>query len=107
VVGSTTSNLTFIFDPLSLVDENRMNNNQTSLAPPSAAVQDTRPIRILRRWQVQDTVGLSRATIYQMMREGRFPKPVKISVRAVGWIEHEIQEWLMKRVETTHSPPLA
>jgi prophage regulatory protein len=84
-----------------------MNSNQTSLTPLSAAVQDTRPIRILRRWQVQDTVGLSRATIYQMMREGRFPKTVEISVRAVGWIEHEIQEWLMKRVETTHSPPLA
>jgi prophage regulatory protein len=42
-----------------------------------------------------------------MIREGRFPKPVKISVRAVGWIEHEIQEWLTKRVESTHSPPLA
>jgi prophage regulatory protein len=84
-----------------------MNKNKTLLTPPSVAVQDTRPIRILRRWQVQDTVGLSRATIYQMMREGRFPKPVKISARAVGWIEHEIQEWLLKRVERTHSPPLA
>jgi prophage regulatory protein len=84
-----------------------MNNNQTSLPPPSVAVQDTQPIRILRRWQVQNTVGLSRATIYQMMREGRFPKPVKISARAVGWIEHDIQEWLMKRVGSTHSPPPA
>lgn len=91
---------------MSPVYENKMNSNQTSLTPPSAAIQDTRPIRILRRWQVQDTVGLSRATIYQMMREGRFPKPVKITARAVGWIEHEIQEWLMKRVEITHSPPL-
>ena len=61
-----------------------MNSNQTSLTPPSAVVQDARPIRILRRWQVRHTVGLSRATIYQMMIEGRFPKPVKISVRAVG-----------------------
>jgi prophage regulatory protein len=84
-----------------------MNKNQTSLTTPSAPLQGAPPIRILRRWQVQDTVGLSRATIYQLMREGRFPKRVKISVRAVGWIEHEIQEWLMKRVETTHSPPLA
>jgi prophage regulatory protein len=83
-----------------------MKNNQTPLTSPAVSVPDTRPIRILRRWQVQDTVGLSRATIYQMMREVRFPKPVKISERAVGWIEHEIQEWLMKRIETTRSAPL-
>jgi len=42
-----------------------------------------------------------------MMREARLPKPVKISVRAVGWIEHDIQEWLIKRVDSNYSPPQA
>jgi prophage regulatory protein len=106
VVG-TTSSLVLRFEQLFRLDENKMNINQTSLTTVSAPIQGAQPIRILRRWQVQDTVGLSRATIYQLMREGRFPKSVKITARAVGWIEHEIQEWLMKRVESTQSPPLA
>jgi predicted DNA-binding transcriptional regulator AlpA len=58
-----------------------MNRNQTSPTTPSVDVQDTRPIRILRLWQVQATVGLSRVTIYQVIREGRFAKPVKIYQR--------------------------
>jgi predicted DNA-binding transcriptional regulator AlpA len=49
-----------------------------------------------------DIVGLRRAFIYRLMREGRFPQVVKISDdRAVGWIEVEIQAWLRERIAQT------
>jgi prophage regulatory protein len=35
--------------------------------------------------------------IYRLQSERRFPRSVKITERAVGWIEHEIQEWLIER----------
>jgi prophage regulatory protein len=47
-------------------------------------------LRILRLKEVITLAGLGRAAIYQMKREGKFPKPVKIGVRAVGWIAEDV-----------------
>lgn len=55
--------------------------------------------RILRRPEVEARTGLSRSTLYFMISEGEFPKPVKIGKRAVGWPEKRILEWLNSRVE--------
>ena len=53
--------------------------------------------RILRRSQVEEQIGLSRSSIYQMMSEGAFPLPIKLGKRAVGWSEVEINDWLASR----------
>lgn len=47
--------------------------------------------------RVTEKTGLPRATIYREMAEGRFPKPVKLSKRAVGWREHVIDAWIAER----------
>ncbi len=51
-------------------------------------------VTILRRKQVESRTGLSRSSIYKMMSEDRFPKPVSLGARAVGWIESSIDQWL-------------
>lgn len=53
--------------------------------------------RMLRRPEVESRTGLSRSTIYAMMTEGTFPKPVRLGKRAVGWPESVIAEWLDSR----------
>ena len=45
------------------------------------------PIRFLRLPEVLERTGLSRSTIYVRLAEGRFPRPVRLGGRAVGWIE--------------------
>ncbi len=60
-------------------------------------------LHILRRQQVQARTGLTRSTIYQKIAEGVFPKPVKLSSRAVGWLESDIQGWLQARVDASRS----
>jgi prophage regulatory protein len=52
----------------------------------------------LRLPDVIKTVGLRRASIYQYVREGRFPKPVRLGERGVGWVEAEIQAWIAERI---------
>ena len=42
--------------------------------------------------------GLSRSTIYVRLDEGRFPRPVSLGARAVGWIEAEVDEWMRERI---------
>jgi prophage regulatory protein len=37
--------------------------------------------------------------IYQLEAERRFPARVRIGLRAVGWVESEVQHWLARRIE--------
>ena len=57
------------------------------------------PRRILRLPNVLDRTGLSRSTVYLRVTEGRFPKPVSLGARAVGWIETEVEEWIARQIE--------
>ena len=54
-------------------------------------------MRILRRADVQKLTGLSRSTIYRWSSNGSFPKPSKLSPRAVGWVEDHIDTWINDR----------
>jgi prophage regulatory protein len=58
-------------------------------------------IRILRLPQVCEVTGLCRSMIYQMEADLRFPQRVKIGTRAVGWVEKEVNAWLMRRIATS------
>lgn len=53
--------------------------------------------RILRLADVRACTGLGRSSIYRLMSEGRFPPPVKLTDRAVGWREEEITTWIQSR----------
>ena len=54
---------------------------------------------ILRLPTVQNRTGLSRSSIYLKVSEGRFPKPISLGVRAVGWLESDVDAWLAGRIE--------
>lgn len=55
--------------------------------------------RFLRVSEVEALTGLSRTTIYDWSADGRFPRPVRLSGRAVRWIESEVLEWMDERIE--------
>jgi prophage regulatory protein len=57
------------------------------------------PLQVLRLPQVCKVTGLCRSMIYQLEAERRFPCRIKLGLRAVGWIEGEVQEWLAVRIE--------
>ena len=52
----------------------------------------------LRRKQIEKVTGLARSTIYDKIKSGSFPKPVKIGDRAVAWLGSEIDEWQRDRI---------
>ncbi|HFJ0421560.1 TPA: AlpA family phage regulatory protein [Pseudomonas aeruginosa] len=53
---------------------------------------------ILRRDEVERLTGFKRAHIYNLMRQGKFPKARRIGLRAVGWDSLEIQLWVAERL---------
>ena len=50
--------------------------------------------RFLRRPEVEKLTGLSRSTLYSQMAAGSFPRPCRISRRAVAWTEAEVEHWI-------------
>jgi prophage regulatory protein len=55
------------------------------------------PLRFIRLDVVRDRTGLSRSTIWRLERRGDFPKHRRISLNAVGWLEAEVDEWVLSR----------
>jgi prophage regulatory protein len=61
-------------------------------------VTEPKPMRILRRPEVMSRVALTHSQIDYMEKNGRFPKRIKISVKAAGWIESEIDAFIDQRI---------
>jgi len=53
--------------------------------------------RLLRRPAVEARTGLSRSTLYDWMKRGDFPQPVKLGARIVAWRESDVTAWLESR----------
>lgn len=66
----------------------------------SIATVNTHPTErsILRREEVEKRTGFKRAHIYNLMKEGKFPKTRRIGLRAVGWDSAEIDRWIAERL---------
>lgn len=67
----------------------------------------TRPRRILRVPAVCDRVGMSRSVVYVMIKAGTFPRPVPLNDKSVGWIESEIDDWILSRVAARDAQAVA
>ena len=67
-----------------------------------ASPSKSEPQTLLRMPQVEARVGLKRSTIYEML--GRtppdFPRPLKLSRRAVCWTSSAIDSWISERIQT-------
>jgi prophage regulatory protein len=82
--------------------------SRSAAAIPQAQLQmQLLPERILRLPQVCQMTGLRRSMIYQLQAEDRFPHRIKLGARAVGWLEHEVQEWLAQRIRLSRPPASA
>lgn len=56
-------------------------------------------MRIIRLKDVMNSTGLARSTIYKYIDEGTFPKSVSLGDRSVGWVEGEVHDWILARIE--------
>lgn len=52
----------------------------------------------LPRPEVQRRVGLSRSTLYELIRQGEFPRPIRLTKNRVAWQESKIDQWIEARI---------
>ncbi len=56
---------------------------------------------IIRLPQVKQRTGLSRSTIYALIKAGKFKAPIALGARAVGWLESDVSEFIETRIKAS------
>lgn len=57
-------------------------------------------VRIIRLKELVAITGLARSTVYDRLDkkspryDEAFPRPFKLGVKSVGWLEHEVHFWI-------------
>ena len=80
-----------------LVAVNLSSGGNPNAAQATEQFASSQPI-LLRLPTVMRNTGLARSTIYKLISQNQFPVPVKLSTRAVAWLQSEIETWVSSRV---------
>jgi prophage regulatory protein len=72
---------------------------QANCIGPNAGGDPKSGVRIIRHEDARKKLKVSAATLFGMCAKGQFPKPFVIvpGGRAVGWLEHEVDDWIISR----------
>ncbi|MFM2203880.1 MAG: hypothetical protein RLZZ605_844 [Bacteroidota bacterium] len=59
-------------------------------------------MKILRLNDEKEITGLSRSSIYLMIKRNEFPQNIALNnYRAVGWLDNDIQNWIETRITSS------
>lgn len=59
--------------------------------------ETSKPERVLRLHDVLNRTGVSRSTLYAMIKTGEFPSPIALGPNSRGWLESVTEEWVRSR----------
>jgi prophage regulatory protein len=77
-------------------------STETGCAQLSISCDD---VRFLRLPEVKALTGLSKTSLYGLIRERSFPPPVRLGARSVAWVRSEVNQWAADRVEASRAVP--
>lgn len=55
-------------------------------------------MKVLRMKDLVEKLSICRSSIYNLINAGDFPPSFRIHKQSVGWLESDIDEWIMKRM---------
>jgi prophage regulatory protein len=68
---------------------------ETAMQPETAPARD----RLIKLPEAESLSGLKKSTIYSKIKEGTFPRPVRLSSRAVAFSESAVLRWVQARIQ--------
>jgi prophage regulatory protein len=71
-------------------------STQTSFRKENSS--DLEDVTFLRLPEVKAVTGLSKTSLYTLIRDRNFPAPVRLGPRAVAWVRSEVKQWAVSRV---------
>ena len=60
-------------------------------------------MNFIRIKDVMKKTGLARSTVWLWVKEGKLPKPIKLSERVTVWKESDIDEWMESKIDQGNS----
>jgi prophage regulatory protein len=60
-------------------------------------------IGFLRLPEVKSVTGLSKSSLYALIRANSFPAPVQLGPRTVAWVRSEIKQWAEERIKASRT----
>ncbi len=62
--------------------------------------QTAKPVRLMSLKEVTARTTLSKTSVYELMKENRFPKQVRLGNRSVAWVESEVEEFITSAINS-------
>ena len=59
---------------------------------------------VIRLPEVARRCGVAKITIQKWVKQGKFPKPLKLATHAIGWRESTVDEWLRIQEDVSSVP---
>ncbi len=71
--------------------------------PGKQTLNRTEEAIFLRLPTVKSLTGLSKSSLYGLIRANNFPAPIQIGPRTVAWVSSEVKEWAAERISRSRS----
>ena len=55
--------------------------------------------QLLRLRQLMVRMCVSRSTVYRLISEKNFPKPIQLGASSVAWVSLEVDNWVQRQIE--------
>lgn len=56
-------------------------------------------MQFIRTRQVLRMIGVGRTTLWRMVQEGSFPRPVRVTQRNAGYLLEAVEHWMQTRAQ--------
>ena len=86
------------FSSAQAVDQTKNTANHEAVYGQGAFSKNFDEVIFLRLPDVKALTGLSKSSLYALIRERSFPAPVRLGARAVAWVKSEVRQWAVERV---------
>jgi prophage regulatory protein len=94
--GNSSSNLDDSLEYIMKKDESRVIHSN-----------EPAELRFIRLKEVLAICGKSRSSVYEAIKKGEFPSPVKLRGRSSAWIKSEVLQWAEACVRASRTPARA
>lgn len=78
-----------------------MDQQAVNVAVERRASNNRSGIQLIRLKEVLAICGRSRSSIYEAIKKGSFPKPVKLQGRSSAWIRSEVERWAVQCIRAS------
>ncbi len=59
--------------------------------------------KFIRLSEVIKRTGISRSSIYRLVKKNNFPAPVRISEKTIAFIEREVNDWIGNLINSSRN----